>query len=286
MLPVSSTIVENYPTHRRDESGDQPASRPPAPPPTPVPTLGPVEQRIEAIIGRPVPEGWEDLFGQALNNLEHIYRLRAAKQHINSPTLAPREADIFRAFDLVRPENVHVILIAQDPYPGVSKDGEPVADGLAFSSRHGVQASLRGIINYIRQRWPREAEATLPANRELIGSLVGWAKQGVLLLNASLTTEQRVPGAHGHLWYIFLQNVIGYLKQRAERGQVMVVLRLGREAQRIRGLDSSLGLCLDTGHPSPMNRNPRTAFHGGVLVQANEYLVEHGLPPIDWWRIE
>lgn len=238
-------------------------------------------QHLEEVIGRPVPDGWENLFIQSTNNLEHIYRLRAAKQHINSPTLAPREDDIFRAFDLVRPENVHVIMIAQDPYPGVSKTGEPVADGLAFSSRHGVQASLRGIINHIKLLWPAQTRNWQPT-----GQLDGWARQGVLLLNASLTTEQRVPGAHGHLWYIFLQNVISYLKQRAERGQVMVVIRLGREAQRIRGLDSSLGVCLDSGHPSPLNRNPRTAFDGVVLMAANKYLTDKGLPAIDWWRTD
>lgn len=255
---------------------------------------------VSQIIGRPVPSGWEELFDQARDNLEHIYQIRARKGHINSSTLAPREEDIFRAFDLVRPEDVHVILIAQDPYHSVATKtsrsgqigrlqtveqtnltGPPVADGLAFSSRHGVQPSLRNIIGEIRRLWPSQTVNWSPS-----GQLEGWARQGVLLLNASLTTELGTPGAHGYLWYIFLQNVFTYLKKRAERGQTFVVLRLGRNAQKIRGLDSSLGLCLDSGHPSPMNRNPKTAFNGDVLVKVNEHLRAKGVREIEWWSME
>ena len=245
-------------------------------------------EKVSNIIGRPVPAGWEDLFIQATDNLEHIYQLRKSKGWINSKWIAPREEDIFRAFDLVRPEDVHVIIIAQDPYPGrveVKKDGEivylPVADGLAFSSRHGVQASLRRVVSEIKRIWPKQTENWNPS-----GSLEGWARQGVLLLNASLTTDMGVPGAHGYLWYIFLQNVFTYLKQRAERGQVFVILRLGKNAQKIRGLDSSLGLCLDSGHPSPMNRNPKTAFDGEVLAKTNAYLLMKGLSSIKWWKTD
>ena len=244
-------------------------------------------ERVSNIIGRPIPNGWEELFVQAVDNLEHIYQIRRKRKWVNSKTIAPREEDIFRAFDLVRPEDVHVIIIAQDPYPGSIevRDGDsitlPVADGLAFSSRYGVQASLRRIISEIKRLWPNQTNGWSPS-----GSLDGWAKQGILLLNASLTTEMGVPGAHGYLWYIFLQNVFTYLKQRAERGQTIVVLRLGKNAQKIRGLDSGLGLCLDSGHPSPMNHNPKTAFNGEVLVKANEYLKSKGVPEIKWWQMD
>jgi uracil-DNA glycosylase len=183
--------------------------------------------------------------------------------------LAPSPADIFNALALTPLGSVKVVILGQDPYP---KRGD--AHGLAFSyvGPRAVPASLRVILAELC------ADAGLPA--PLRGDLTAWAKQGVLLLNAALTTEVGVSGAHLKLgWSALTDQVVAAISH--ERPAVAVLL-WGADARRRAALvDRNKHLVLESGHPSPLNR--ARDFPGSrPFSRANAWLAGKGIGPVDW----
>lgn len=180
------------------------------------------------------------------------------------------------ALQACAPRAVRVVVLGQDPYHGPGQ-----ANGLAFSVAEGVAPppSLRNIFAELAR------DCGCPAQRS--GDLRGWARQGVLLLNAVLTVEQGAAASHArHGWEAFTDAIVERL---AELDTPKVFLLWGTHAQAKAARIHAFGgpaLVLEANHPSPLSaRRPPVPFIGcGHFSRANEFLTGHGLPPIDWCR--
>ena len=208
----------------------------------------------------------------------------AALGHFVQARIA-RGAEIYppqplRALDLTALADVSVVILGQDPYHGPGQ-----AEGLSFSVPEGVKPppSLRNIHKELQ----RDLGLPPPSN----GSLIRWAKQGVLLLNTCLTVEKEQPASHsGKSWEVLTDSII---KAVYEGGRPVVFMLWGAHAQGKRALLSSpcdqtgalaCHLVLCSNHPSPLSalRPPRPFIGCGHFSQANDFLRQQGRKPVDW----
>lgn len=176
---------------------------------------------------------------------------------------------IFNAFNLCPFDRVKVVIIGQDPYHGPGQ-----AHGLCFSVNDGVAfpPSLLNIFKEIKSDIGTEPPAT--------GNLTRWARQGVLLLNATLTVRAHQAGSHqGRGWETFTDAVIRLL---AEEKEHLVFILWGAYAQRKGAfIDRNRHLVLTSAHPSPLSAY--NGFFGNRhFSQANAYLQAHGMEPVEW----
>lgn len=203
-------------------------------------------------------EYFEKLIIQVENEYDH---------HICFP---PKEL-IFNAFVFCTLNDLKIVIIGQDPYHG---EGE--ANGLCFSVNDGVAIppSLKNIFTEINLEYDR---VFFPTS----GNLEHWAKQGVLLLNASLTVRKDQANSHKHLhWNTFTDNAIRYISENTEN---TVFLLWGSYAQKKGAkIDRNKHLVLETGHPSPLSANRGLWFGNNHFKSANDYLLVHGREPIEW----
>lgn len=184
-------------------------------------------------------------------------------------TVFPPGKEIFRAFDACDFDQVKVVIIGQDPYHGPGQ-----ANGLCFSVREGVPLppSLLNIFKEIRQDLGKPIPAT--------GDLERWSRQGVLLLNATLTVRAATPGSHQNKgWELFTDEVIRKLS--SER-QNLVYLLWGAYAQK-KGqiIDRNNNLVLMSPHPSPFSAD-RGFFGCKHFSKTNDYLRSKGVTEIEW----
>ncbi|WP_277186176.1 uracil-DNA glycosylase [Caballeronia sp. BR00000012568055] len=184
-------------------------------------------------------------------------------------------ADVFRALRLTRPADVKVVILGQDPYHGEDK-GAPQAHGLAFSVPAPVRPppSLKNIF--------KEIQASLGFEAPSHGCLDSWAKQGVLLLNTSLTVERDKAGSHAKKGWEQCTDTL--IHELAMRHDGLVFMLWGAHAQAKRALidgTAKAHCVLESVHPSPLSAY-RGFFGCGHFKLANEYLTEHGREPIDW----
>ena len=167
-------------------------------------------------------------------------------------------------------DSLKVVIIGQDPYHGYGQ-----AHGLCFSVAEGVPfpPSLQNIFKEI------QAETGAPIPRS--GCLDRWARQGVLMLNATLTVREASPGSHqGHGWEEFTDHVIRIVSDKREN---VVFLLWGAYARsKARLIDPTRHLILEAAHPSPLSANRGGWFGCGHFVKANQYLVSKGKTPIQW----
>lgn len=184
-------------------------------------------------------------------------------------TVYPPGSQIFAAFDACPFDRVKVVILGQDPYHEPNQ-----AHGLCFSVNDHVPfpPSLQNIFKEI------ESDLGIPVPQS--GNLTRWARQGVLLLNATLTVEAHRAASHqGKGWETFTDAVIHKL---AEEREHLVFILWGAYAQR-KGefIDRSRHLVLQSPHPSPLSAH-RGFFGNHHFSQANQYLVAHGIEPIQW----
>lgn len=185
-------------------------------------------------------------------------------------TVYPPPRFIFRAFELTPFDKVKAVILGQDPYHGPNQ-----AHGLAFSVNQGVQLppSLQNIYKEIYTDTGRKT-----ANGS--GSLESWAKQGVLLLNATLTVRAHQAGSHQRKgWEEFTDAVIRVLSEKKEH---LVFILWGSYAQRKGAvIDQTKHLVIKSPHPSPLSAY--NGFFGSKpFTKTNQYLLKHGEKPIDW----
>ena len=182
----------------------------------------------------------------------------------------------FRALSLTPLPDVRVVILGQDPYHGPGQ-----AEGLAFSVAPGVKVppSLRNIFKELQ----RSLGLPLPAD----GSLVRWARQGVLLLNTSLTVEDGQAASHARWGWEALTDALVSLV--AARSQPTVFMLWGGHAQAKRALIERAApdmrhLVLQSNHPSPLSalRPPQPFIGCNHFVQAQRFLESKGLPVVDW----
>lgn len=191
------------------------------------------------------------------------------RDEYRTKTIYPPAKLIFNAFDQCPFDEVEVVIVGQDPY---HEPGQ--AHGLCFSVNDGVEIppSLQNIYKEIHD------DLGKPIPRS--GNLERWARQGVLLLNATLTVQAHRAGSHqGKGWEEFTDAAIRHL---ANERQNLVFILWGAYAQRKgENIDTNRHLVLKSPHPSPLSAH-RGFFGNKHFSKANEYLVAHGKKPIDW----
>ena len=226
----------------------------------------PLDELLAADFGswQPLLQRWRSsAAGQAL--------VRAVDARVSAgATVYP--AQVFRALELTPLPQVRVLILGQDPYHGPGQ-----AEGLAFSVPAGEASppSLRNIFKELQ----RDLGLPLPTH----GSLHSWARQGVLMLNASLTVEDGQPGSHAKLGWQALTDAI--CAAVASDAKPKVFMLWGAHAQGRAPLLSGGGHCLlACNHPSPLSAlRPPVPFLGcGHFGLANRFLREAGRDPVDW----
>ena len=202
---------------------------------------------------------------------DYFKDLRAfVKTEYQHAIIYPAPKNIFRAFELTPFDKVGVVILGQDPYHGKGQ-----ANGLCFAVADGITAppSLQNIF--------KEIESDL--GQKLIhrtGDLERWAKQGVLLLNATLTVRANTAGSHQNKgWEKFTDAVIQKLSE--ERENLVFILWGNYAKAKGAKIDWSKHKIIESAHPSPF-----AAHHGFFgskpFSKTNTYLIEHGKKPIDW----
>jgi len=216
-----------------------------------------------------VPQNWQEFLADELKK-EYLKELFTTVDKLYSEkTIYPPKEKIFNALKLVSPADVKVVIIGQDPY-----HGEGQANGLAFSVERGVKIppSLRNIY--------KELQNDLGITPPLHGDLSHWAKQGVLLINATFTVEHKKAGSHHHLnWQKFSDNII---KKLSEQNDYIIFILWGNYAKaKMKFIDNHKHGVLTSAHPSPLS-----AFHGffgtKVFSRVNELLSQKNIEKIDW----
>jgi len=194
---------------------------------------------------------------------------RFIRQEYAGNTVYPPAKFIFNAFNSCPFDEVKVVIVGQDPY---HEPGQ--AHGLCFSVNEGIQIppSLLNIYKELK------SDLGKPIPRS--GNLERWARQGVLLLNATLTVQAHRAGSHqGKGWEVFTDAAITHL---AEERDHLVFILWGAYAQR-KGdsIDRDKHLILKSPHPSPLSAH-RGFFGNRHFSTTNDYLTAHGLKTIDW----
>lgn len=217
-----------------------------------------------------LPPTWQPYLADELAQPYFQDLMAFVRQAYATHTVYPPADQMFAAFAAAPFEQVKVVILGQDPYHGKNQ-----ANGLAFSVNDGVALppSLKNIF--------RELQQDLGIAPPTSGNLMRWAEQGVLLLNVTLTVEQKTPRSHQNKgWERFTDAVI---RRLAQQRRPLVFLLWGASAQKKGALiDRQAGhLVLEAAHPSPYSAS--NGFFGcRHFSQTNAFLEAHGLPPIQW----
>lgn len=221
-----------------------------------------MDVRIEQSWKQALADQWQQPYFEALTGfVREQYRTRQ---------VFPPGSRIFAAFDATPFDQVKVVIIGQDPYHDVGQ-----ANGLCFSVADGI-AFPPSLMNIFREVHD-DTGAPIPPS----GDLMRWARQGVLMLNATLTVEAHRAGSHqGHGWEQFTDAAITAL---ATQRKGLVYMLWGNYAkQKGRFINRMDNLVLTAAHPSPLSANRGGWFGCRHFSQANAYLAAHGITPIEW----
>jgi len=189
-------------------------------------------------------------------------------EYLSGKKIYPAPANIFNAFNLCPLDDVKVVIIGQDPY---HEPGQ--AHGLCFSvlPPTPVPPSLVNIY--------KEIENDLGRPSSTHGELTSWARQGVLLLNATLTVQAHRAASHvGRGWEQFTDAVI---RATSARDNIVYMLWGSYAQRKAEFVDPQKNLILKSVHPSPLSAH-RGFFGNHHFSRANEYLTAHGKTPIEW----
>lgn len=217
-----------------------------------------------------IEPGWKSILKQEFSResfQQVVTHLKTEK--MAGKIIYPPGGLIFNAFNKTPFEKVKVVILGQDPYHNPGQ-----AMGLSFSVPDGVALppSLQNIY--------KEISADIGLNMPRNGNLEKWAERGVMLLNAVLTVRANEPASHAKIgWMEFTDAVIRHISSEKEH---VVFLLWGRFAQEKQGLiDETKHLVLKAAHPSPFSAE-KGFFGCRHFSRTNEYLVSHGIDPIDW----
>lgn len=214
--------------------------------------------------------GWQSVIGAEFDK-PYMKSLKNFLQQEKDAgqVIYPRGPEIFNALNITPFDSVRAVIIGQDPY-----HGEGQAHGLSFSVREGIAIppSLRNIY--------KEIDNEYGATRRTHGDLTAWARQGVLLLNATLTVRESQPGSHQNKgWETFTDAIIRAVNERHDH---VVFMLWGSYAQKKGAvIDRRRHLVLTAPHPSPLSAH-RGFLGCGHFSKANEYLTAQGRPAINW----
>jgi uracil-DNA glycosylase len=217
-----------------------------------------------------IHESWKEVLAEEFEK-PYFERLKEfVRQEYGTHVCYPPGRLIFEAFNQTPFEEVKVVILGQDPYHGPGQ-----AHGLSFSVLPGVTfpPSLRNIFKELKDDVGKEVPMS--------GDLTDWARQGVLLLNATLSVRAGQAGSHQNQgWETFTDAVIHVLNQRKEN---LVFLLWGAYAQnKGKYIDPNRHFVLKAKHPSPLSANSGGWFGTKHFSKTNEYLQKLGKPEIKW----
>jgi len=217
-----------------------------------------------------IAESWQSVL-QAEFEKEYFKKLTSfVRQEYQQHKCFPEGNQIFAAFDHCSFDELKVVIIGQDPYHGIDQ-----ANGLCFSVNDGIAQppSLQNIFKEIQT----DIDKPIPQN----GNLERWAKQGVLLLNATLTVKAHQAGSHQKKgWEIFTDAVISQISQHKEH--VVFLLWGGFAKKKGAKIDTKRHFILTSGHPSPLSANRGYWFGNKHFSRTNSFLESKSLVHIDW----
>ena len=212
---------------------------------------------------------WSALLQREIGSQRHIELQQFIAHERLVSTVFPPAQDVYAALDLTSFESTKVVILGQDPYHG---NGQ--AHGLSFSVRSNtpIPPSLRNIF--------KELFTDVAIQREQNGDLTGWARQGVLLLNTTLTVREGEPGSHQERgWQHITDTVISALNEKPTR---VVFVLWGAHARAKKTLITQTHhVVIESAHPSPLSAH-RGFFGSKPFSQINSALEEAGLSPINW----
>lgn len=217
-----------------------------------------------------IEESWKKVLEKEFSEDYFKELAEFVKDEYKNATVYPPPQFMFHAFDLTPFDEVKVVVLGQDPYHGVNQ-----ANGLAFSVNDGVSLPP-SLINIYKEIESDLGQKTKNKN----GNLENWAKQGVLMLNATLTVRAHQAGSHQNKgWEKFTDAVVKILSEQKEG---LIFILWGSYAQKKGSvIDESKHLVIKSAHPSPLS-----AFNGFFgskpFSQTNAYLIFNDKKPIDW----
>jgi len=217
-----------------------------------------------------IAESWTPILAQEFEADYFKNLVSFVKSEYNQHICYPKEKDIFAAFDFCSFEDLKVVIIGQDPYHGIGQ-----ANGLCFSVNENIAIppSLQNIFKEIE----KDIGKTIPRS----GNLESWAKQGVLLLNATLTVRAHQAASHQKKgWETFTDAVISQISNH--KRDVVFLLWGGFAKKKVKLIDSEKHHILTSGHPSPLSANRGYWFRNRHFSKTNTFLSSANLPTIDW----
>lgn len=215
-----------------------------------------------------ITEKWDEALADEYKKPYFSRLMQDVEREYETHTVYPPRERIFAALRLVDYDKVRVVILGQDPYHGAGQ-----ANGLAFAVNNGVTPppSLVNIFNELR--------SDLGVNVSDDTSLIGWANQGVLLLNASLTVRAGSPQSHSMLgWHELTDAIIRALNFREKP---VAYILWGNSAKSKAKFISSRNFIVMSAHPSPLGAH-RGFFGSKPFSKVNAFLSEIGLPPVYW----
>ena len=217
-----------------------------------------------------INSSWKEKLQEEFGKNYFVGLVDFIKNEYNAHKCYPKGKQIFSAFDFCPFDDVKVVIIGQDPYHGFGQ-----ANGLCFSVYDGI-AFPPSLINIFKEI---EQDLNIPFPKS--GNLERWARQGVLLLNATLTVRESEAGSHQNKgWEQFTDAVIQKISNEKEN---VVFLLWGGFAKKKGGkIDRNKHLVLETGHPSPLSANRGFWFGNKHFSTTNSFLKSKKLKEIEW----
>ena len=187
-----------------------------------------------------IKTNWKKFFNELLKDQEFVQLLNKVEQLYSTTEVYPKKSEIFRCFNYFDIENTKVVIIGQDPYYNKGQ-----ANGLAFSVNKGVKTP-KSLINIFK-----ELGNDLKIERK-DADLTDWAKQGVLLLNTSLSVESGKPNSHQSLnWAKYTDKIIKYLSEHVKH--VVYILWGNNAIEKSKLINNLNNLIITSSHPSPLS---------------------------------
>lgn len=212
---------------------------------------------------------WDTILSEEFKKDYYLKIRETLKSEYSTRTIYPPMFDIFNALKYTSFENTKVVILGQDPYHEVGQ-----AHGLAFSVRAGVKIPP-SLVN-IYKELNTDIGMKIPSH----GDLTSWAKQGVLLLNATLTVRQGQANSHQKIgWSIFTDNIIKLLN--TSKSPIVFILWGGNARSKKAFITNKHHLIIESVHPSPLSAY--NGFFGSKpFSKANSFLLENNRSPINW----
>lgn len=216
-----------------------------------------------------IGNGWDNLLKSEYTKEYFLNLEKFVSNEYKTKTIYPKMSEIFKAFQETPYDKVKVVIIGQDPY-----HGENEAEGLSFSVKKGIAKppSLMNIFTELRD----DLGYKIPNN----GSLEPWAKEGVLLLNSTLTVVKDTPKSHSNKgWEIFTDEVIKIINKKTTP---VVFILWGSDARSKKSLiTNKIHYIIESPHPSPLSAY-RGFFGSKPFSKANDFLIKNNIQPVNW----